>query len=104
MNKILDVGLVALALAASVGYAFSALGPKGLRGRLWMAIARVAECAPAGLHLDGIARRLTEAAAGRSAGGCGGCDNCGAAEPTGDSTGKSASEIRVPLTKMVKRR
>ena len=110
MNKILDNGLVALLLIASVGYALASLGPKAQLRRLWMALARLAASAPPRLHLGGIARRL-EGAAAKSAGGCGGCENC---EPEPASGAKSSSaerraadgrgsEVRVPLEKIGRR-
>jgi hypothetical protein len=110
VNKVLDNGLVALVLVASVGYALVSLGPKAQLRRLWTALARLASSAPPRLHLGGIARRL-EGAAAKSAGGCGGCENC---EPEPASGAKSssaerrsadsrASEILVPLEKIGKR-
>jgi hypothetical protein len=110
MNKMLDNGLVALVLIASVGYALVSFGPKAQLRRLWAGLARLAASAPPGLHLGGIARRL-EGAAAKSAGGCGGCDNC---EPEPASGAKSSSaerriveggvsEVRVPLEKIGKR-
>ncbi|MGA2343519.1 MAG: DUF6587 family protein [Steroidobacteraceae bacterium] len=113
MNKLLDNGLVALALIASVGYALSSLGPKALRRRLWTALARLAASAPAGMQLKGIARRLEEAAA-KSSGACGGCGSCGSetsdssAANGGAASGEVASgrapEVRVPLESIGKRR
>ncbi len=91
-----------MALAASVGYAFASLGPKGWRGRCFAMLARVAGNAPAGLHLGGLARRLARAADVQSAGACGGCGSCGA-EPAG-ADANPAPEIRVPLAKILKRR
>jgi hypothetical protein len=100
MNKVLDYGLVALALLASVGYAFATLGPKGLRRRIWTALARLAARAPARLHLGAVARRL-DSAAGNSA-ACGGCGSC-ESESSGAAE-KPASEVRVPLARIGKRR
>jgi hypothetical protein len=100
MNRLLDEGLVILLLLASVAYAFSALGPKGLRRRLWSSLARAAARAPAALHLAGLARRLDQAASNKSAGACGGCDTCGDA---GEQT-NAADEVRVPLAKIGRRR
>ena len=110
MSKILDDGLVALLLVASVGYALVSLGPKAQVGRLWAALGRVAASAPPRLHLGAIARRL-EGAAAKKAGGCAGCEDCepepasgpkssGAPRRTADS---GPSEIRVPLEKIGKR-
>jgi len=111
MNKVLDDGLVILLLLASVAYALSSLGPKGLRRRLWSALARAAARAPAGWHMAGLARRLDQAAADKSASACGGCDNCGDGGENsegGDSEGgeqtNTTSEIRVPLAKIGRRR
>jgi hypothetical protein len=108
MNKLLDNGLVALALIASVGYALSSLGPKALRRRLWTALARLAAGAPAGMQLGGIARRLEEAAA-KSSGACGGCGSCGSetsdsSAANGEAASGRAREVRVPLESIGKRR
>jgi uncharacterized protein DUF6587 len=101
MNRILDNFLVGLALAASAGYAFSRLGPKSLRTRIWAALAQAVARAPASLKLGGLARRLEAAAAAKSTGACGGCDSCGSEPP---STGKApASEVRVPLSEIGRR-
>lgn len=98
MNRTLDELLVALALAASAGYAALALGPKGLRMRLYAALAQATEAAPAALHLQGVARRL-KAAAERSGGACGGCDTC--APRTDAPAGER--EVRVPLDRIARR-
>jgi hypothetical protein len=101
MNRILDNFLVGLALLASAGYAFSRLGPKSLRTRMWAALAHAAARAPASLKLGGLARRLEAAAAAKSAGACGGCDNCGSPAPI---DGKAPeSEVRVPLSEIGRR-
>jgi hypothetical protein len=110
MNKLLDNGLVALVLIASLGYALVSLGPKAQLRRLWMALARLAASAPPRLHLGAIARGL-EGAAAKDAGGCAGCENC---EPEPASAAKAAgierraadsrvAEVRVPLEKIGKR-
>jgi hypothetical protein len=99
MSRILDDGLVALALLASLTYAVFALGPKGLRRRLWAALAERAEKAPSGLRLGGLARRWRSAA--ESAGGaCGGCESCG---PEPEVRAGGAHEVRVPLARIGKR-
>jgi hypothetical protein len=113
MSKLLDYGLVALALIASVGYALSSLGPKALRRRLWMVLARLAASAPPGMHLGGIAYRLEEAAA-KGAGACGGCGSCAsetsdspagnAGAANGGAANGRAPEVRVPLESIGKRR
>ncbi len=100
MNKVLDDGVVILLLLGSTAYAFSALGPKALRRRLWSSLARAAARAPAGWHLAGLARRLDQAAADKTAGACGGCGTCG-----DDGVQKeSGAEVRVPLAKIGRRR
>ncbi len=100
MNRILDNAVVGLALLASAGYALSSLGPKGLRMRLFTALAQLAAHAPAILHLDPVARRL-EAAAGKTSGSCGGCGSCDPAPSTQDQP--PASEVRVPIAKVGRR-
>jgi hypothetical protein len=110
MNKMLDSGLVALLLIASVGYALAALGPKSQLRRLWTVLARLAASAPPQLHLDAIARRLQGTAA-KSAGGCGGCENCepkpaAGAKSSGaerQAAGSRESEVRVPLENIGRR-
>ena len=61
MNRIFDDAVVGLALLASAGYALSSLGPKGLRTRLFTALAQLTARAPAFLHLGSVARRLDRA-------------------------------------------
>jgi hypothetical protein len=100
MSRFLDAALVAIVLAASVGYALYSLGPKTLRRRLRTALADLAARAPAALHLGGIEHRLREAAGG--SGTCGGCDSCAPAEDAG--RGGAAKEIRVPAASIGKRR
>jgi len=99
MSKVIDVGLVALALLASMGYAISALGPQALRRRVYATLARLVARAPASWHLSGMARRL-DAAADKAVRACGGCASCGT-EPAVDET---APEVRVPLEKIAKPR
>jgi uncharacterized protein DUF6587 len=98
MNRTLDELLVALALAASAGYAVLSLGPKGLRMRLYAALAQAMQAAPAALHLQAIVRRLN-AAAQRSGGACGGCETCA---PRADAAA-DGREVRVPLDKIARR-
>lgn len=101
MNKIIDNSLVGLALLASAVYAVSALGPKGVRKRMWGTLAHLAALAPRFMRLDRIARRLDEAAAGKNSGACGGCGSCASDQP---DTGKPpASEVRVPVAKIARR-
>jgi hypothetical protein len=104
MSPLLDAALVALVLAASVGYALYSLGPKTLRRRLRTVLADVAARAPAALHLRGIERRLREAAGG--SGACGGCESCAAgdAREAGDGREAGGKEIRVPAASIGKRR
>ena len=99
MSRWLDAALVALVLAASVGYALYSLGPKTLRRWLRTLLADLAGRAPAALHLGGIERRLRAAAGG--SGACGGCDSCA---PSGeDVRGGAGKEIRVPAASIGKR-
>jgi hypothetical protein len=97
MSRLLDAALVAIVLAASVGYVLYSLGPKTLRRRMRTALADLAARAPAALHLAGIERRLRDAAGG--SGACGGCDSC-APE---DARGAGGTEIRVPAASIGKR-
>jgi hypothetical protein len=99
MSRLLDAALVAIVLAASVGYALYSLGPKTLRRWLRTTLADLAARAPAALHLGGIERRLREAA---GAGACGGCDSC--APSAEDARGGAGKEIRVPAASIGKRR
>jgi hypothetical protein len=98
MSRFLDNSLVVLALLASGWYALSSLGTKGLRMRLWGALARAAAHAPSFLQLDGLARRLD--AAGKASGGCGGCGSCASDRPAAEAP---TPEVRVPAAKIGKR-
>ena len=98
MNGLLDAALVAIVLAASVGYALYSLGPKTLRRWFRTALADLAARAPAALHLGRIERRLREGAGG--SGACGGCDGC--APSSADAPG-AGTEIRVPAASIGKR-
>jgi hypothetical protein len=95
----LDAALVALVLAASVGYALYSLGPKTLRRWLRTTLADLAGRAPAALHLERIERRLRDPAGGAA---CGGCDSC--APSAEDARGGAGREIRVPAASIGKRR
>ncbi len=77
MNVYLDDFLVGLVLIAGFGYAIYALGPKSLRPPIM---------GPKGK------------------GACGGCDNCGSESPTVPTPDGEAPEIRIPLSKIGKRR
>jgi hypothetical protein len=105
MNGILDGSLVCLALLLSVGYALLSLGPRSLRRKLLAACARAAARVPAVLGLRAAAQRLSIAAAGKSHGACGGCDDCGTSadatkSPTTDSP---TAEVRVLVAKIGRR-
>jgi hypothetical protein len=107
MNPILDNFLVVTALAASAVYALFKLGPSALRRALLARVANWISLAPGWCGLRGLAARLG-AAAVKSSGSCGGCDNCGseggaaqASPPASASAG--ASEIRVPLASIGRR-
>ena len=107
MNPILDNFLVVTALAASAVYALFKLGPSALRRALLARVANWVALAPGWCGLRGVAARLG-AAAVKSSGSCGGCDNCGSeggaaqASPPA-SVSASASEIRVPLASIGRR-
>jgi len=106
MNGILDGSLVCLALLLSVGYALLSLGPRSLRRRLLAALSGAAARAPAVLGLRAAAQRLSTAAAGKSQGACGGCDDCGtSAADTTKSPAKDlpTAEVRVPVAKIGRR-
>lgn len=110
MNRMLDNGLVALVLIASLSYALVSLGPKARVRRLWAALARLAASAPPRLHLGAIARRL-EGAVAKGGGGCAGCENCEPEPASGakpSDAGRAAAdsrvtEVRVPLEAIGKR-
>ncbi len=101
MSPLLDDILVAGALLASALYALFALGPRTLRRGALSRVAGWAARMPAWSGLRGLGARLGAAAA-KSSGACGGCDNCGseadAARPS------KAADIEVPLTSIGRRR
>ena len=104
MNAFLDDFLVGSALLAGFGYALCSLGPKSLRARLLNAAAALLSRLPTAVARGG-ARRLA-AAAGRAKAACGGCDSCGSnaqSRPAADA-GAGASEVKIPLAKIGRRR
>lgn len=80
MSGMVDLLLVAGALALSIGYAALALGPKAWRQR-WA--------------------RLRGKESG--AGACGGCDNCGDAAAQSGSAPAKEGEVRVPVERIGRR-
>jgi hypothetical protein len=82
MSPWFDNILVGLALLASVGYAFAALGPRALKQRLLAGLVDRLAGTSQFFGLLKIARRLQAKAAAKSAGACGGCDNCGSGSNT----------------------
>jgi hypothetical protein len=86
MNAVLDNILVGALLLASVGYAVYKLGPRTLRTRILTALGR-------------------SATAGKQAGACGGCDNCGSESTGQQSSGEqqSSTEIKIPVAKIGRR-
>ncbi len=107
MSGWIDVPAVAIAVALSVLYALSALGPKTLRARLWRALGVLLASAPRALRSARLEARVAAIAA-RMQAACGGCDSC-AAGASGEgasakgSSGESASgvrEVRVPLARV----
>jgi hypothetical protein len=99
MNSVIDYFLVGLILLLSVGYAVTALGPKGLRPRLLAGVGRLLARLPAFFGLKRVSQRLSRASAVKPAGACGGCDNCALAE-SAPKPGASSSEVRVPVAKI----
>jgi hypothetical protein len=105
MNGVLDSLLVGFALLASGVYALLSLGPRSLRRRLLAGLSRLLALAPAFFGLRRMAQRLAVAAAGKSHGACGGCDDCGSEASPATATEQQSSivEIRVPVTKIGRR-
>jgi hypothetical protein len=99
MNTFLDDFLVGLVLVAGFGYAVYSLGPRVLRARTRAGLSALLGHLPAFFGLRGTARRLSTAAT-KSKGACGGCDNCGSETPAP----RAASEVRIPLARISKRR
>jgi hypothetical protein len=101
MNHWLDQSLVGLLLAASAGYALMTLGPKTLRKRILAGMSRLAARAPRVFGLSRWAQQLHAAAAAKSKGACGGCEDCGSgAAPIAQSP---LTEIKIPLSKIGRR-
>jgi hypothetical protein len=114
VSPVLDDALVAAALLGSAVYAMFALGPRALRQRALSRIAGWAALAPAWSGLRGLAARLGAAAA-KSPGACGGCDNCGSEGTTAEgpqatsgsarsSGARSSGDIKIPLASIGRRR
>jgi hypothetical protein len=103
MNHWLDQSLVGLLLAASAGYALMTLGPKTLRKRILSGVSRLAASAPLVFGLSRWARRLQAAAAAKSKGPCGGCEDCGAGTGTASGAQSTPSEIHIPVGKIGRR-
>ena len=103
MNGILGNSLVVLALIVSAGYALTSLGPRSLRRGLLAALGRIAALAPKFMCLGRPAQWLSNAAAVKASGACGGCDSCGS-EPESESAPKSReTEIKVPVANIGRR-
>ena len=100
MSSFLDDLSVGLLLLASVGYAIYSLGPRTLRGRLLAGASSLLVRLPAIVGLRGIAQRLERAAAVKAKASCGGCENCGS-DPAAPK--EPADEVRIPVSKIVKR-
>ncbi|MDB6084708.1 MAG: hypothetical protein JWN43_2589 [Gammaproteobacteria bacterium] len=100
MNNLLDDLMIGLVLLASVTYVAFSLGPRALRPRLLGGVSGLLLRLPRGSRLRGLARRL-ESAAKTKAGGCSGCDNCGAEQPPAARV--APPEIRVPVAKIGRR-
>jgi hypothetical protein len=108
MNRVLDDALVGVLLAASVAYAVYSLGPRAWRPRLLGGAAALLGRLPRFLGVRATVGRLERAAAAKSTGSCGGCDNCGS-EPAVPGQPPSAgqfgtpAEVSVPLSTIGKR-
>jgi hypothetical protein len=89
MSRWIDVLGVSAALAASLLYVLAALGPKGLRARLWRALGLVLARAPRPLRSARLEARIAASAA-RMQAACGGCDTCGSASAAEATTGSAA--------------
>ncbi|HLW25357.1 MAG TPA: DUF6587 family protein [Steroidobacteraceae bacterium] len=116
MSRWIDVLAVGIAVALSILYALSALGPKTLRARLWRVLGLLLASAPRPLRSARLEARVAATAA-RMQAACGGCDSCVAgasaagASAAGASAGASANgssgasasgvrEVRVPLARI----
>jgi hypothetical protein len=105
MNHILDDFLVGIALLASAGYALASLGPQSIRRAILGLLSRAAAQAPPFFGLRRTAQRLG-AAAVKTPGACGGCDNCGpeqAPAQKAPAQKANAAEVRVPVAKIGRR-
>jgi hypothetical protein len=91
MHGLLDGLLVGGLLLASVIYALLSLGPRTLKRRLAVHAAAWVRSVPAVPGLRALSRRLETAAAGKSGGACGGCEDCG------------EKEVRIPVATIRKR-
>jgi hypothetical protein len=101
MNGILGNSLVGLALIVSAGYALTSLGPRSVRRGLLAALGSTAARAPKFLRLGRMAQWLSNAAAGKASGACGGCDSCGS-EPSSAPKSRE-TEIKVPVANIGRR-
>jgi hypothetical protein len=103
MNHWLDQSLVGLLLAASAGYALMTLGPKTLRKRILAGMSRLAARAPRVFGLSRWAQQLQAAAAAKSKGACGGCEDCGTGAGTAGGAQSAPTEINIPVGKIGRR-
>jgi hypothetical protein len=117
MSHVIDIGIITLVLAASVGYAAFALGPKALRRGIANGLTELATHSAGIPGLRWFTRRLRAGAAAKLAGGsCGGCDNCGSesaasnppsatgAGAAGATSGSgTAAEVRIPVAQIGRR-
>jgi hypothetical protein len=106
MSNFFDDALVGLVLLISAGYAVWSLGPSSLRQSALAALGRLASRAPRGLGLGRMSQRLSDAAASKAKGACGGCDNCGTAQASttqASTTPSGVAEIKIPVGKIGRR-
>jgi hypothetical protein len=102
MRGLLDEILVGGALLASVVYALLSLGPRSLKRGLAARAAAWVRSIPEMPGRRSLSRRLETAAAIKTTGTCGGCDNCGTPPPP-ESIGHALTEVRVPVSTIGKR-
>jgi uncharacterized membrane protein len=102
MGHLLDIVVVALVVAASVGYAAFKLGPKSFRREIAQWLIGLAARSARVPGLNGFTHRLSAGAAAKlTAGACGGCDNCASESPTKPAA--SAAEVRIPVARIRRR-
>lgn len=106
MRHLLDDAVVGVLLLVSLVYAALALGPRSLRRRAASRLALLSPCMPVRFGMRSLARRWSERLAVKSAGACGGCDDCARAvnEPATSVMPAAANgEVRMPISQIGRR-